>query len=275
MPKKLPAPGSVSKKNSSTAAATAGQEMDATDTGKSGIPRDQIELLTARLGPLVPAAQIPLVRDRLVQYVRLLLEWNRRSNLISKGDESRLVERHLLDSFLVVPVIDRLGIRSALDLGSGGGLPGIPAKILRPEIQLTLLDSRRSKALFLLRAITVLGLRGARAWQERVEELGGLPSLDEEAVGSWADLEPGTGGLEGPRSRPAFDLILARAVSSLARLAAWTEPLVPPGGHLLALKGSRIDDEIAEWESDPGGWILAELTREVRPRTHLVLLRRT
>jgi 16S rRNA (guanine527-N7)-methyltransferase len=216
---------------------------------------------------------------RLEHYFGLLLAWNRRSNLISRGDESRLIERHALDSLLVVPPIDELGGRSVLDLGSGGGLPGIPLKILRPELDVTLLDSRRMKTLFLLQAAGELGLSGLRVWRLRAERLGELPVAvaadDSPAVPASPTALASVGDLEGPEVRPEFDAVTVRAVAPLVEVAAWAAPLVVPGGHLIAYKGSRLDEELEGWRRRPGAWQLLDARLELRPQTHLVILRRS
>jgi 16S rRNA (guanine527-N7)-methyltransferase len=209
---------------------------------------------------------------QLEQYFILLRQWNQRGNLISRGDESRVIERHALDSLVTIPVLDDIRADSILDLGSVGGLPGIPIKILRPGTDVTLLDSRRMKTLFLLRAVNELGLSGVRVWRRRVEDLGKLPAGEEpeQRISARASV----GELGGPAQRPRFDAVVARAVASLSLIAAWAAPLVSPAGHLLAYKGSRLDSEVAEWEGRPGPWRLVEIRRELRPQVHLVILQR-
>jgi 16S rRNA (guanine527-N7)-methyltransferase len=239
---------------------------------------DDRRLLAEHIEPLIEIGRRPKALSQLEHYFGLLLSWNRRINLISRGDEARVIERHALDSLLVIPVVDEVGGRTVLDLGSGAGLPGIPLKILRPRVQIALLDSRRLKTIFLLRATTELGLTGVRVWRGRAEALADLPELEEpqlestqpEPVGS-----PSIGDLEGPTHRPRFDVVTSRAVASLSEVARWVAPLVSPGGHLLAYKGSRVDSEIENWRARPEQpWRLLEIRRELRPQTHLVILRR-
>jgi 16S rRNA (guanine527-N7)-methyltransferase len=230
------------------------------------------ELLAGSVEPLIAPADRALMLAQLEQYFLLLRQWNRGGNLISRGDESRVIERHAIDSLVTIPMLDEIRAGSLLDLGSGGGLPGIPIKILRPGIDVTLLDSRRMKTLFLLRAVNELGLSGVRVWRGRVEELGELPAGGEPE--RMISTRTSVGELEGPTRRPRFDAVVVRAVASLSVLAAWVAPLVPPGGHLLAYKGSRLDSEITAWECAPGPWRLAEIHRELRPQIHVVILQR-
>ena len=231
------------------------------------------DLLERHVEPLVEPSGLARTLALLEQYFVLLRQWNRRSSLISRGDESRVIERHALDSLAMIPALDEIRPGSILDLGSGGGLPGIPIKILRPELDVTLLDSRRMKTLFLLRAVNELGLSGVRVWRGRVEDLAQLP------IGEGADqrIAPGASiaELEGPGRRPRFDAVIARAVAPLSELAVWAAPLVVPEGHLLAPKGSRMEAEVAEWEDRPGPWRLAKIHRGLRPQLHLIILQRS
>lgn len=107
------------------------------------------------LGVAADAGQM----DQLERYRALLDKWNRASNLVSRRDTRRLVSRHLLDSVSILPWVrgERL-----VDLGSGGGLPGIPIAIMRPESQVTLLERSDKKCRFLSAAVRELALRNVQ-----------------------------------------------------------------------------------------------------------------
>jgi 16S rRNA (guanine527-N7)-methyltransferase len=158
-------------------------------------------------------------QQRFAQYVRLLLEWNQRINLISLGDEDRIAERHILESLAVLSVWPFLEGASVLDLGSGGGFPGIPLKIMRPDFSMTLLESRQKKALFLNTVVRELKLDDCRVVNARAEEL-------------------------ARSSGEQFSIVIARAVAELKTLWEWSKPLLGAGGVLLAMKGGELDDEL-------------------------------
>jgi len=156
-------------------------------------------------------------RGKLIDYLALLAKWNRTYNLTSIRDTQRMVTHHLLDALAALPGLPERAIR-VLDVGSGGGVPGIPWAIARPSWRVTLAESSRKKAAFLLQATIELQLTNVRVRDERVERLGG----DER-----------------------FDLIASRAFADLATFAAVSAPRLAPGGTLVALKGERPDAEIA------------------------------
>lgn len=149
-------------------------------------------------------------------HARLLLEWNRATNLTAITDPMAVAVKHYVDSLAAVCWIGD-GVR-ILDAGSGGGFPGIPLKILRPELSITLVDSVRKKVSFLKHAIRTIGLEGIEAVHGRLEAL-----------------------VDWPRYRGAFDMVVCRAFSSLETFAERTTDFLAPGGSLLALKGPQTD----------------------------------
>jgi 16S rRNA (guanine527-N7)-methyltransferase len=155
-------------------------------------------------------------KQQLAQYLRLLLEWNQRINLISPNDEDRIAERHILESLAVLSVWDFPKDCSVLDLGSGGGFPGIPLKIIRPDLAMTLLESRQKKALFLNTAVRELRMEKCRVVNARAEELSG----------------------------EKYSIVIARAVADLKTLWEWSRPLLISSGVLLAMKGGELHDEL-------------------------------
>jgi len=175
-------------------------------------------------------------RQQLETYRDLLLQWNSKANLISKNDESRIVSRHFLESALLVHLDCFLRPVRILDLGSGGGFPGVPLKILRPHLNVTLLDSKRWKGLFLRSLVAQLVLEGATVVCGRAE-------------------------VEAERAdqKKAYDVVVSRAVAPLARLAELARPFLKAHGQMLAIKGQRVEDEIAA---------LVELCPNVRVEIH-------
>jgi 16S rRNA (guanine527-N7)-methyltransferase len=152
---------------------------------------------------------------KLLAYLALLDKWNRVYNLTAVRDTERMVSHHLLDSLAAVPFFQG---RSVLDVGSGGGLPGIPLAISRPELQVTLIDSIAKKTAFLLQAKAELGLK---------------------------NLNVVTGRVEDYRPEAAFDVITSRAFSDLKEFVTLTRHLLKPSGRWLAMKGLMPHEEIA------------------------------
>lgn len=153
---------------------------------------------------------------QLLAYLALLDKWNRVYNLTAVRDAERMVSHHLLDSLAAVPFFQG---ESVLDVGSGGGLPGIPLAIARPEFQVTLIDSIAKKTAFLLQAKAELGLTNLQVVTGRVE-----------------DFRPETG----------FDVVTSRAFSDLREFVTLTRHLLRPGGRWLAMKGLYPNEEIAQ-----------------------------
>ncbi|KGM55042.1 ribosomal RNA small subunit methyltransferase G [Lysobacter arseniciresistens ZS79] len=166
----------------------------------------------------------------LLDYLALLLRWNRTYNLTAVRDPLEMVDKHLLDSLAMHPFV--AGIAAAggtlADLGTGAGLPGIPLAIARPGLRVTLVESNGKKARFMREAIRRLSLADVRVAQSRIE------ALD----------EPGR-----------YDAITARALATLPLIVELGGHLLRPGGRLLAMKGVYPADEIAAL---PAGWTMLE-----------------
>ncbi len=152
---------------------------------------------------------------KLLAYLALLDKWNRVYNLTAVRDTERMVSHHLLDSLAAVPYFNG---KLVLDVGSGGGLPGIPLAIARPELQVTLIDSIAKKTAFLLQAKAELGLANLNVVTNRVE-----------------NFRPETG----------FDVVTSRAFSDLKEFVTLTRHLLKPTGRWLAMKGLYPHEEIA------------------------------
>ena len=160
--------------------------------------------------------------DALEHYVALLLEANTSLNLTRVVEPAAVARLHLLDALAALPLIDELDPERALDLGAGGGVPGIVLALARPRVRWTMVDSVGRKA-DVLRAIAgELGLGNVEVIAERAELLG-----------------------RGP-ARESFDLVTARACAALPVLAEYALPLLAIGGTLVAWKGLISGDELAD-----------------------------
>lgn len=171
---------------------------------------------------------------KLLAYLALLDKWNRVYNLTAVRDTERMVSHHLLDSLAAVPYFQG---ETVLDVGSGGGLPGIPLAIARPDLQVTLIDSIAKKTAFLLQAKAELGLANLNVVTGRVEDFRPpLPIPPPQA---------GEGDKAGPKPINGFDVITSRAFSDLREFVTLTRHLLQPGGRWLAMKGLYPNEEIA------------------------------
>jgi 16S rRNA (guanine527-N7)-methyltransferase len=179
------------------------------------------ELLEAPpvLADLLP----PGFADAVEAYVELLLRANRRLNLTRVTEPREVARLHLIDSIAALPWIDASGASSAVDLGSGGGLPGIPLAIARPAVAWRLIDAVGKKAAVLEEFVTELRLSNVTVIAERAETLG-----------------------QSSGHRERHGLVAARACATLPVLAELALPLLSLGGTLLAWKGplNEADEEL-------------------------------
>ena len=151
-------------------------------------------------------------RERLLDYMALLLKWNRTYNLTAIRDPLSMVAHHLLDSLVVVPHLPLAAGRARLaDAGSGGGFPGIPLAIARPDWYVVLAEANQKKAAFLRQASIELGLSNAEVHEGRVE--------------AW-------------RPQPLFDVVISRAFAALDDFVAGCRHLLAPAGVLAAMTGA-------------------------------------
>lgn len=157
--------------------------------------------------------------DLFRRYLKEILSWNRRRNIVSRNDEKRIGSYHFIDSLSALEFLPRKeGIR-CLDLGSGAGFPGIPIKIARPEIGLTLLEPKKWRHLFLQRVVELLSLENVRIFPGRAEDL--------------SDAQPG------------YDVALVRAVAKLGDLIPMAFPLLSSGGIVIAYKSKDVLGEMS------------------------------
>lgn len=167
---------------------------------------------------------LPLSREQLAQFERYagdLLYWNERVNLISRRDVEHIWLRHVLHS--LTPVFLGLMPTSGrvIDIGTGGGLPGIPLKIALPRLDVTLLDSIAKKVQTTSMLASHITKHGLRAVRMRAEELANDPKL-----------------------RGSYDVVVSRATAPLVDLSKWSRPLLKADGKILTLKGGALGGEI-------------------------------
>lgn len=158
-----------------------------------------------------------------------LVEWNQRFNLTAITDWKGVLIRHFLDSLSCLKALPRENLAAGarmIDVGTGAGYPGVPLKIVYPEIRLTLLEATRKKVTFLEHLVRKLELEGVRAIHARSEELG-----------------------QDPGHREQYDWALARAVAEMPTLVEYLLPLVRVGGAVLAQKGEGAPAEVQSAET--------------------------
>jgi 16S rRNA (guanine527-N7)-methyltransferase len=180
------------------------------------VSASDVEQRLAREGVSVDAAQAAA----LAAFCALLLRWNRVYNLTGVRGAAELIDRHLVESLALRPHL--AGARVA-DVGSGGGLPGMPLAITEPARRFTLIESRAKRVRFLRHAIGELALGNAEVAHDRAEHL---------------------------RVAQPFDTVLARAVAPPAELLAICRPLMAPGSILLLLTAPHLQDEFRGLAAD-------------------------
>ena len=188
-------------------------------------------------------------REKLLAYLALLYKWNKTFSLTALREQDKAVSHHLLDSLSILPFVPDTPDTRLLDVGSGGGMPGIPLAIVRPDLRVTLLDSNSKKTAFLQQTAIELGLNNVCVHGGRVEQY-----------------HPDTG----------FAAITSRAFAELADFVSLSKHLLAPGGRWLAMKGVRPEEEMAHLPDDVGVDAAYPLTVPgINGERHLVVLRRT
>jgi 16S rRNA (guanine527-N7)-methyltransferase len=209
-----------------------GDPRDAPPRDFSGVlARQNWDALTPAL--LRVTTELELAQSRLRNFAAMLLAWNGGvSNLISRNDVSRLVERHFKESVDPAHWLWASGAMRWLDLGSGGGLPAIPLAMLSVGNHWTLVESRRNKTLFLQKTVQDLKLPGIEVVRERIENL------------------------PDPSPEQLFDGFTSRATMPLDVTLEQAARFVRPGGSAFLWKGSRRDEEMAAGEHWRESWEL-------------------
>ena len=207
------------------------------------------EKLTAVLNDGIDAMDLPLwaaQREQLMDYLALMAKWNGVYNLTSLRDPMQMVTHHLLDSLAAVSAFE--GAKNVLDVGAGGGLPGIVLAIAQPDMQVSLIDTVHKKTAFLTQVKAELGLKNVTVYTMKVQDLKAGP----------------------------FDVITSRAFADLSDFVNWSGHLLEEGGRFIALKGTAPADE---QERLPGEWKVRELrpikVPKVEAERHLVFIEKS
>jgi 16S rRNA (guanine527-N7)-methyltransferase len=164
---------------------------------------------------------------QLMDYLALLSKWNAVYNLTAVRDPAQMVTQHLLDSLAAAPAFENA--KNVLDVGAGGGLPGIVLAIARPDMRVSMIDTVHKKTAFLTQAKAELGLKNVTVHTARVEQL------------------------QAPEK---FDVITSRAFAELADFVNWSGHLLSDHGRFIAMKGVLPQEEITRL---PAGWSVTEV----------------
>lgn len=162
--------------------------------------------------------------DKLLQflsYYEMLMEKNKVMNLTSITEFSDVVVKHFLDSLSLCKIMDLSKPLHVLDLGTGAGFPGIPLKIMFPQLQITLMDSLNKRIMFLKEVIEALSMEGIIAVHGRAEDLA-----------------------RNSEYRDCFDLVVSRAVANLSSLSEYCIPFVKKGGYFVSYKSGDVEEEL-------------------------------
>ncbi|HEX9392859.1 MAG TPA: 16S rRNA (guanine(527)-N(7))-methyltransferase RsmG [Usitatibacteraceae bacterium] len=202
------------------------------------------DLLTNGLKELALAISVQQ-QEKLLEYVGLLCKWNKTYNLTAVREPEKMIGLHILDSLAVLPYLNAVNI---LDVGTGGGLPGIPLAIARADSSVTMLDSLQKKTTFVRQAITELGLKNAWVVCERVEHYQPLAK---------------------------FDLVISRAFAELSDFINSAAHTVVDSGRFFAMKGVYPHDEIARLPATHKVEQVIELSvPQIEGKRHLVVLKK-
>jgi 16S rRNA (guanine527-N7)-methyltransferase len=154
-------------------------------------------------------------------YLKELKEWSQKFNLTSLKEDTSIINNHFVDSLSIIPHLP--SAISLLDMGSGAGFPGVPLKIARPTLHITLLEATRKKANFLRHLIRTL-------------ELYHITTIEGRAEAVTAHYQP----------HPLFDIVISRAFARLRNFLLLGAPFVKKGGYILAMKGGKAEEELVE-----------------------------
>lgn len=156
-------------------------------------------------------------------YYERLIEKNKVMNLTAITEYEEVVDKHFIDSILLGSVKELSGKKRVIDVGTGAGFPGIPLKIVYPELEITLLDSLNKRVKFLDEVIEELGLTGIQAVHSRAEDLA-----------------------QDAAHRQQYDICVSRAVANLSTLSEYCIPFVKQGGYFISYKSTQIEEELKQ-----------------------------
>lgn len=161
-----------------------------------------------------------LQMQQFIRYYEILIEWNKVMNLTAITDFTEVIQKHFIDSLTIVKAMS-LQKEKLIDIGTGAGFPGIPLKIVFPEMQIVLLDSLNKRVKFLNEVIQLLNLKGIETIHGRAEEYG-----------------------KNPQHREQYELCVSRAVANLSSLSEYCIPFVKKGGCFVSYKSGKASEEM-------------------------------
>lgn len=165
------------------------------------------------------------VIDKFSQYMESILKWNQMVNLTSITDPDEFIEKHYIDSLLSVPCREFQKAKRIIDVGTGGGFPGIPLALAAPDKEFVLMDSLNKRIKIINELCREIGINNVTAIHARAEELA-----------------------RNKNHREKYDLCVSRAVANLSTLSEYCLPFIKKGGWFLAYKGPDTDQERKEAE---------------------------
>ena len=187
--------------------------------GENDVFREQLLRECAEIGISLTEKQ----EQQFEEYCRLLLEWNEKMNLTAITEVPEIITKHFTDSLSLIKILPDLADRKekVIDVGTGAGFPGIPLKIVFPNLEINLLDSLGKRITFLNEVIRVLGLQEIQAVHGRAEDVG-----------------------RNNVSRETFDICVSRAVANLSTLSEYCLPLLRVGGVFIPYKSGHVEEEL-------------------------------
>jgi len=177
--------------------------------------RTKLEQALEQLSLSLSEAQV----QALLAYLSLMQKWNQTYNLTAIRDPEEMLVKHIIDSLAVVPYVDS---ERLIDVGTGGGLPGVVLAIVFPERQIDLLDSNHKKTRFLVQVKGVLGLQNTQVIHSRVEQY---------------------------QPESLYDGVISRAFASIEDMVHWTQHLLQPDGVWWAMKGQKEAEDLTQLHS--------------------------
>lgn len=163
------------------------------------------------------------ITDKFYTYLRMLQEYNKKINLTAITDDKEVIIKHFIDSLTCLEVNIFSKGCMVVDVGTGAGFPGVPIKIVRPDIKILLIETLNKRVIFLQELVKALNLEGVDIIKSRAEDSG-----------------------QNKEYREKYDIAISRAVAKLSVLSEYCMPLVKPDGYFLSMKGPNIDEELNE-----------------------------
>ncbi|QGU96748.1 16S rRNA (guanine(527)-N(7))-methyltransferase RsmG [Clostridium bovifaecis] len=161
--------------------------------------------------------------NQFIKYKDLLKDWNEKVNLTAITEDEEIIKKHFIDSMKIFKFEPLKKAKRVIDIGTGGGFPGIPMKIIRPEMEIVLLDSLKKRINVLQDILKNIEVNDVSTIHGRAEDYA-----------------------QAPQYREKFDAVVSRAVANLAVLSEFCLPYVKVGGYFVAMKGPAVEEEVIE-----------------------------